>query len=105
MEKVYNNFPVFENDEVKVNSLVKKCVIEDPGLYFKRLRLCSSYRQEIPMISVNQNNKITRGYIVGRITALKPKEISEMHARQDSEEKIDDLGMNDTVKMKIETKE
>lgn len=28
-----------------------------------------------------------------------------MHARQDSEEKIDDLGMNDTVKMKIETKE
>lgn len=57
------------------------------------------------MISVNQNNKIPRGYIVGRITALKPKEISEMHARQDSEEKIDDLGMNDTVKMKIETKE
>lgn len=33
IEKVYNNFPVFEKDEVKVNGLVKKCVIEDQGLY------------------------------------------------------------------------
>lgn len=46
------------------------------------------------MIFVIQTNK---SYI---IPALKPKEISEMHAIQDSEEKIDD-----TVKMKIETKE
>lgn len=36
---------------------------------------------------------------------LKPQEITEIHARQDTEEKIDDLGMTDTVKMKIETKE
>lgn len=51
------------------------------------------------MIFVIQTKK---SYI---IPALKPKVISEMHAIQDSEEKIDDRGMTDTVKMKIETKE
>lgn len=101
MGKVYNNFPVFENDEVKVNSLVKNVSLRTQGYILKD----SVYvvRRDRKMIPVNQNNKIPRGYIVGRITALKPKKISEIHARQDTEEKIENLGMTDTVKMKIET--
>lgn len=57
------------------------------------------------VFQTNKSYKIPRGNIVGRITALKPQEVTEIHARQDTEEKIDDLGMTDTVKMKIETKE
>lgn len=40
--KVYNNFPVFEKDRGKSKQFRKKCVIEDQGLYLKRLGLCSS---------------------------------------------------------------
>lgn len=45
------------------------------------------------VFQTNKSYKIPRGNIVGRITALKPQEITEIHARQDTEEKIDDLGM------------
>lgn len=57
------------------------------------------------VFQTNKSYKIPRGNIVGRITALKPQDITEIHARQGTEKKIDDLGMTDTVKMKIETKE
>ena len=105
--------------------------MEDPGLYLKDAVCIVRNDKKVPMIFVNQSNKnykIPRGYIVGRITALKQKEISEIQTTQDTKEEIDvprrfehsikrlvsknndlfakkdsDLGVTDTVKMKIET--
>lgn len=129
--KINNNFPLEKNDLVEVNSIDNNCIMEDPGLYLKDAVCIVRKDKKVPMIFVNQTNKnykIPRGYIVGRITALKQKEISEIQTTQDTKEEIDvpkrfehsikrlvsknndlfakkdsDLGVTDTVKMKIET--
>lgn len=129
--KVNNNFPLEEKDLVEVNSIDNNCIMEDPGLYLKDSVCVVRRDRKIPMIFVNQTNKsykIPKGYIVGRVTALRPKEISDIQTQQDNEEKIDvperfehsiqrlvrknndlfakkdsDLGVTDTVKMKIVT--
>lgn len=52
----------------------------------------SEETEKIPMIFVNQtykSYKIPKGYIVGRVTAFRPKEISDIQTQQDNEEKID----------------
>ncbi|XP_065928361.1 uncharacterized protein [Magallana gigas] len=129
--KINNNFPLEKSDLVEVNSIDNNCIMEDPGLYLKDAVCIVRKDKKVPMIFVNQTNKnykIPKGYIVGRITALKQKEISEIQTTQDTKEEIDvpkrfehsikrlvsknndlfakkdsDLGVTDTGKMKIET--
>lgn len=76
---------------VEVNSIDNNFIIEDPGLYSKDLVCVARRDRQIPMVFVNQTNKsytILTEYIVGRVTALKPKETAEMQAKQDTEERL-----------------
>lgn len=87
-----NNFSFEEKDLVKVNSIDNNCITEDPGLYLKDSICVVRKDRKVPMIFVNQNNnsyRIPKGYIVGRVTAFRPKEISEIQIQKDTEEKID----------------
>lgn len=129
--KVNNKFPSQESDLVEVNCIDNDCIMEEPGLYLKDSLCEVRIDGRIPLIIVNQSNKsykIRRGYIVGRITSVNPKEILEISSGQNTNEKIDapkrfeqsvqrlvnrnkdlfakkdsDLGVTETVKMKIDT--
>lgn len=59
---------------VEVKIIDNKCIMEDSGLYLKDVSCIVRRDEKVQMIFINQtskNYKITRGYIVGHVTALK----------------------------------
>lgn len=68
--------------------------MEDAGIVLKDAVCIVRKDKKVQMIFVNQTNKtykILRGYIVGCVTALKQKEISEIQTTQDTKVEIDVL--------------
>lgn len=65
--------------------------MEVPELNLKYLICVVRRDSTVTMIFVNKTNKsynIQRGYIVGHVTVLRPKEILKIQIKQDVEEKI-----------------